>query len=178
MLFITHTNTKLMYKYLILLILIASCTTSEKIAQKALADPIAFGKVGEVYRRLNPCLNDTSVITKTDTIETVHADTAYIKTTVFQNGTNSTDTIYREITKYITRNIHDTAKYYTRDKTAERLLTDSFIYYKNLFFQEHGNTTDAIKEKKRWQINFWLLLIATISISFLGIYLKFKTKIL
>ena len=169
-----------MKKYLILLILIAGCTTSEKIAQKALTDPVAFGKVGEVYRRLNPCVNDTNVISKTDTVVTVHSDTAYVKGSIDYTEIpgDYIETIYREITKYITRNIHDTAKYYTRDKTAERLLTDSFIYYKNLFFQEHGNTTDAIKEKKRWQINFWLLLIATISISFLGIYLKFKTKIL
>jgi len=166
-----------MKRYLILLLFIAGCTTSEKIAQKAITDPVAFGKVGEVYRRLNPCVNDTIVISKTDTIETVHADTAYIKTTVFQNGNNSIDTVYQQITKYITRNIHDTAKYYTRDKTAERILGDTATFYKNLFLQEHGNTVDAIDEKKKWKLWFWLLLGGIVGVSALLVYLNNRPSI-
>ena len=168
-----------MKKYLILLILIAGCTTSEKIAQKALTDPVAFGKVGEVYRRLNPCVNDTTVISKTDTVVTVHSDTAYVKGSIDYTEIpgDYIDTIYREITKYITRNIHDTAKYYTRDKTAERILSDTATYYKNLFLQEHGNTTDAIDEKKKWKLWFWLLLGGIVGVSGLLVYLNNRPSI-
>ena len=158
------------YKYLILLLLIASCTTSEKIAQRALTDPVAFGKVGQVYRRLNPCINDTTVIAKSDTIIAVHADTVVNYQTLHELG--KSDTFFATITKYKQVNIHDTARYYTKDLTAQRIAEDSATFYKNLFLQEHGNTVDAIDEKKKWKLWFWLLLGGIVGVSGLLVYLN------
>lgn len=163
-----------MKKIFILFFILVGCKSSEKIAQKALTDQTAFYKVGNIFRRLNPCVNDTTIISSKDTIEVTHSDT--ITNVIKEN--NIIDTVYLRITKYKQLNIHDTIKLSIKDLTSERILNDTLNFYKQLYLQEHGLTMDAIKEKKRWQINFWLLLIATISISFLGIYLKFKTKLL
>jgi hypothetical protein len=161
-----------MKKYLCLILLFWGCRSSEKIAQKALTDQAAFYKVGNIFRRLNPCVNDTTIISKQDTIETLHIDTI---TNVIQSD-NIIDTVYVRITKYKQLNIHDTIKLFTRDLTTERILTDSFITYKNLYLQENALTLEARQEMKKFKFNFWMLLIVIVSFSILSVYLKFKTK--
>ena len=128
--------------YLVILSLFTSCITSEKIAQKALTDPIAFGKVGEVYRRLNPCVVESTVISSDTTVNIdslylqdkcgiIHADGSfkiYFSLSVLNSGlVKPTEEAHNKLSQildvpapqivYITKTIHIKDSIKQKDKT-------------------------------------------------------------
>jgi hypothetical protein len=124
-------------------------------------------KVGVVWIKLHPCINDTIEKTKTDTTMVIN--------TVWEV---QKDTIIKKITKVIT--IHDTLKVIVQDKQGLSILTDSINAEKrnNSFLK--GQITEKekqIKEQKKKEIYLWIALSMFLAGLITLIYQKLKPKI-
>lgn len=142
----------------LLFVLLISCNPVKQV----LKDREKLNKVAEQVVRMGYCANDTTFITKSDTIVT-HDTTTELQVEVF----SSNDTVYKYETKYrdIVKKviIRDTIKAVVIDNSRIKLLqADSAILSQKM--------TDY-KQKADSRLN-WLLLIA---VAF-GLYLFFKYK--
>ena len=190
-----------MYKLILLILItsVTSCVTSEKTAQRALTDPVAFKKIAEVVRRLNPCLVQTTEISSDTTIsyDTLKRNS---DTCIPVHSSFVIDTVYKESTTHDfqkispfypisiikTIRIKDSVK--QKDLTELRIVTDSFSFYKNAFLLEHGKTLEAkqkgdedtakersAKNKANWK--FLVVLSILLAENALLLYSKFRVPI-
>lgn len=154
------------------------CSSINKATNKVLTNEQAFNKVGNIWARLNPCVNDSSTKVSSDT--TQHADTTYEHNqSTPQIGAMPVntpglitihDTTTRLITKYIT--IHDSTKTTVIDGRQVRILNDTINAVKRDLFNAQNAVIKAKSEAdqwkatahKRWWIIFFICLAAALFI--------------
>lgn len=107
--------------YFILLAWLMSCNTPKKLAKKkeqayqtVLTDSAMFKSIGDKYRKINPCINDT-IIGETEVL--ILSDTVTLP--------GSTDTLIRPDTVRITNTKTNTVTKYIVDNKAIQELQDS-----------------------------------------------------
>ena len=107
--------------YFILLAWLMSCNTPKKLARKkeqayqtVLTDSAMFKSIGDKYRKINPCVNDT-IIGETEVL--ILSDTTILP--------GSTDTIVKPDTVRITNTKTSTVTKYIVDNKAIQELQDS-----------------------------------------------------
>jgi len=123
---------------------IAGCSSSrdKKALGRVLADP---GLVQSVAKTLPPCANDTTVITKVDTLQNTYVsyDTAYVTDTLLDIQEKIvTKTVYRDVIKTVTNVVID-------DKKVNAL-NDSLHKYKNMYIQ--ADMTERATQKQNTEL--------------------------
>jgi hypothetical protein len=153
---------------------IAGCSASKdkKALGRVLSDE---GLVQAVAKTLPPCANDTTVITKVDTLEStfVSYDTAYVTDTLLDiHEKIVTKTVYKDVVRTVTNVVLDVTKV--------NALNDSLHRYKNLYIQaditERATYKQNTELKKKIRsmyfmgvlIGIVLLVIGRISKRFIG----------
>lgn len=140
------------------ILMVLSCNPVRKVLQ----DPEKFNVVKEEVIRRGLCANDTTIVTKSDTLVTIDTVNNYfIDTEIINDTVYLTKNIRSIATKTIT--IRDTIKAVVVDNARVRLLqADSATLSKESI---------KWKEKADKRLN-WLLLAAMV----VGLYLFFKYK--
>lgn len=150
------------------LLALNSCASPQKIAQKAMVNPVAFNIVGPAWLSLNPCINDSVFKHTIDTV--THYDTSiqFIDKSVVMHdtiaSTGKVKTIYITKTLYIT----DSFKVVVIDDLLLNMQKDTTDKFKALYtgsLKENNRLKERLTQqtketsKQRW--HFWLLLIGT-----------------
>jgi len=123
---------------------IAGCSSSKdkKALGRVLADE---GLVQAVAKTLPPCANDTTVITKVDTLEStfVSYDTSYITDTLLDIQEKLiTKTVYKDVVRTVTNVVLDVTKI--------NALNDSLHKYKNMYIQ--ADMTERATQKQNAEL--------------------------
>lgn len=157
-------------KYLALLILIASCTTAEKLTYKAIGKDRA--KVAEITRKEWPCVTTTADTTyRTDTVTDIITvqcpDTISYRVDSFETVTAVRVPVYvkvpmqREVKNIkVVQKVEDSAKIFAMQDHATRLQAD------NAKVQAEADKYQSARNKWRK----WFFMLAGI----VGLYIAFK----
>lgn len=162
---------------------------SEKIAQKAMVDPVAFGIVGCVYIGLHPCppTKDSIVYGKPDTVITViPADNDYLFTTIDSLLERKCPTLNVDSLRKATK------KKLKPDTVFKDRIVPKTIYQpdmrqindltnRNSYLQgslESSTKTNAELKKDNSKKNLWIIGISIVALIIIGglVYLLFKPK--
>ena len=145
---------------IILLFIVAACNPIKKAERLVLNDKASSERIFRALEPSHPCANDTTIVTKIDTIVTSDTLINYIKDTIRVNGIEyiTIKEAPKTIIKTVKVNQMHTA--FVVDTRAIGIVLDSVRYYKALA-QVNKDTS------KDWSRRFWVLLGSLIIIGFL-----------
>ena len=153
---------KLLVLYLAILaiLILSACNPLRKAERLVLNNRDASKRIFNTLALENPCANDTTIITLSDT--TILQDTVFdYKRDTINNVITLTQqgkTIFKTI------KVIDVKTAYVQDTRMVAILSDSVRYYKVLYQAEH-------KYKQKAESRFWWLIIAIAGVFFLKRYL-------
>lgn len=164
-------------KYLLIAFLFISCSEIKQLQrakQRVLLDNRTFNEVGAKWRELNPCINDTVIVSTTDTLPTLEiwANTDTIKI-------NDTITIIKTVerVKPIVKRIREVVT----DNQHIKQLQDSVTAWQNEAVRLSGVNSQLIANRDKqynkrvqWQVAFFGLLTLVVLL-LVGLYRNRKT---
>ncbi len=135
----------------ILLFVIIGCNPAKRL----LKNQEAFEKVGQAWAQQHPCVNDTTYITKTDTL--VKSDTVELVQYITEPGAYGTDTVKQVVQRIINN------RYFYRDSVVsvvpDNRKADAF---EKLLHQEREEKAAAAAKADTFQRQFLYALVAAI----------------
>jgi hypothetical protein len=150
----------LIYLAILALLILAACNPLRKAERLVLNNRDASNRVFNTLALDRPCVNDTMVVTLSDT--TILQDTIFdYKRDTINNVITLTEQ-GKTIVKTI--KVKDIKTAYVQDMRMIGILSDSVRFYKVLYQTEH-------KYKKQAEARFWWLIIAIAGIFILKRYL-------
>lgn len=170
---VRHTKVLAIFCFNILLLsLIHGCSEQKKIekaTQVVLMNESARNFVFSKVAKINPCVNDTTVISIKDTLYSdligTITDTIRKQDTVYIS-----DTIIKRITRQ--KNIDN----YIVDRRLVNSQTDSTEKYKTLYLSASSALSEKTFESKKWRLYFIVLWILIIVFGLVSIFFKFYMK--
>jgi hypothetical protein len=145
---------------IILLFILAACNPIKKAERIVLNDKASSERIFRALEPLHPCANDTTIVTKIDTLVTTDTLINYKRDTIQINGIEYITIKEEPKTIIKTVKVHQIHTGYVVDTRAIGIALDSVRYYKTLA-QVHKDTS------KDWSRRFWVLLGSLIIIGFL-----------
>jgi hypothetical protein len=148
----------------------SGCSPLSKAIQKVEVNASAFNKVGADWAKLNPCVTDSVVSLKHDTINTTDTAYQFLPGIHLVHDNYIHDTVIRTVTKLIT--IHDSVKVVKVDEGALQRLADSLYSYKLALAGAKG-ASDTITGQLKNSRNIWrIIALAAIGVLLTIIGLK------
>jgi len=146
---------------LILVVAMQSCNSVKRV----LSDPAKTETVGREWEKINPCNNDTFVVSKADTTATTDTVYSTIADTTILDGKETI--VIKKVPQIITRvvTIRDTIKSFVVDNRRLYIALDSVAYYKEFkgkFEQQILLTTIQHHRATKWIIFFWLVVAVVV----------------
>ena len=143
-----------------LLLFLAACNPIRKAERLILNDKSASERVFRALEPSHPCANDTTIVTKIDTLVTSDTLINYIRDTIRVNGIEYIT--IKEAPKTIVKTIKVNQIHtgFIVDTRSVGILLDSVRFYKTLA-QVNKDTS------KDWSRRFWVLLGSLIVVGFL-----------
>jgi hypothetical protein len=145
---------------IIILFILASCNPIKKAERLVLNDKASSERIFRALEPSHPCANDTTIVTKIDTLVTTDTLINYKRDTIQVNGIEYITIKEEPKTIIKTVKVNQTHTAFVVDTRAVGIALDSVRFYKTLA-QVNKDTS------KDWSRRFWVLLGSLIIISFL-----------
>ena len=133
----------------------SGCSAISKAIQKVEINEQAFNKVGADWARLNPCVTDSVVSLKHDTINTTDTAYQFLPGIHLVHDNYIHDTVMQTITKKVI--IHDSVKVQLVDERRLQEATDTAYSYKLALVEAKG-ANDTIQGQLKHSRNIWRII--------------------
>jgi hypothetical protein len=141
----------------------------EKATQLVLMNEDARNYIFSKVAKVNPCVNDTTIINTKDTLYSdiigVITDTIRKQDTVYIS-----DTVIKRVTRQVDK------FNYVVDRRMLNSQQDSTDKYRKLYNKECMNFSEKNYEARKWKLYFFVLWILILCFASVSIYIKFYTK--